>query len=445
MAKEIIMPRMGLTMEEGTIIQWLKPEGEPVTQGEPLLEIETDKTAVVIEAPAAGFLSKILANAGETKTVGQVIGYITAEGESAPPIQPDKTRLEAAAGITYKEVPDAQRLPIQAGKVKASPAARRLARDAHVDLNQVAGAGPGGRVVAWNILEQLQKVSPSPQAQATPVAQRLARELGVDLDTLSGTGPGGKIVRTDVEQAAAHRIDSVGSATTAEPEKTIVAPSRAQRIMAQRMAESFSTVPHFYLHVEANARNLASLRQALVSGAEKEKTRVTYTDLLVKFCGLALARHPQAMAQWVDGGIYHPDGVHIGVAVDSPGGLIVPVIRDADKKRVAEIAQSRSDLVERARTGKLQPQDLELGVFTISNLGIFAVDSFDAIVNPPQASILAVGRIKERPWAENGTIVAAPTLQMTLSIDHRALDGAAGARFLSYLVTLIENPGLVLV
>ncbi|MBN1318675.1 MAG: 2-oxo acid dehydrogenase subunit E2 [Anaerolineales bacterium] len=450
MAVEIIMPRMGLTMEEGTVVEWLNAEGETVSRGDPLLEIETDKTVVVIESPGSGILGKILAGAGETRTVGEVIGYIVAEGESLPEMPAGATQ-EAPVELADAAEMDIQDSPVLAGKVKVSPAARRLAHEKNIDLGQVRGTGPGGRVVAQNVQDQLEKISQPSQSRATPVAKRVALELGVDIDIVSGTGPGGKIIKSDVEQTAAQRTDpgakkAIAEArrTIAEAEKTIVAPSRAHQIMAQRMAESFSTVPHFYLHVEVNTRNLMALRQALISENGKEKVRITYTDLLVKLCGLALARHPLAMAQWMDGDIYHPEGVHIGIAVDSPAGLIVPVIREADKKGVAEIARHRNDLVERARIGKLQPQDLELGVFTISNLGIFAVDSFDAIVNPPQAAILAVGRIMERPVVENGSVVAAPTIKLSLSIDHRVLDGATASRFLEYLVALISNPGLAL-
>jgi pyruvate dehydrogenase E2 component (dihydrolipoamide acetyltransferase) len=215
--------------------------------------------------------------------------------------------------------------------------------------------------------------------------------------------------------------------------------------MAERMTSSFHSAPHFYLHVEADARPLLALRQSLLPRLEaRDGVHLTVTDLLVKFSALTLQRHPGALAQWTERGLLQPQQINIGVAVDSPHGLLVPVIRSCDQLGLSEIARYRTDLVEKARLGKLAPDELELGVFTLTNLGTLNVDFFDAILNPPQAAILASGRIKERPWVESGQVIAAPTLMLSLSVDHRVLDGAAAARFLGDLLELVETPGLAL-
>jgi len=434
MAIELVMPRMGLTMEQGTMVAWLKQEGEAVRAGEPLYEIETDKTTVEIEAPADGVLGQILVQPGETVPVGQLVGYLLAEGEAPVPTregrveQPEHREAKEAA-VTGAAPPAGRQ------KVKASPAARRLAQRLGVALAQVTGTGPGGRVVAWNVREAAAAPAPAVAAapKVSPVAQRAAAALGVDLAQVTGSGPGGRITRQDVELAARPVAPTVQPVT------------RAHRIMAERMAASFSSAPHFYLHAEADARQLSALRSQLLPKLEaRHGVHLTLTDLLVKLCALALADHPGVMAQWTGEGLRQASAVNIGVAVDSPHGLVVPVIRRADQLGLVQIAQQREDLVQRARAGKLTPGDLEEGVFTLTNLGMFRVDWFDAILNPPQAAILAVGRMRERALIENGAVIAAAMLTLSLSVDHRVLDGAAAARFLSDLVELIETPGLAL-
>jgi pyruvate dehydrogenase E2 component (dihydrolipoamide acetyltransferase) len=449
---EVVMPRMGLTMEEGTVVAWLKAVGEPVKSGEPLVEIETDKATMEIESPRDGVLSQVLAQPGTTLPIGAPIAYLSPPG-AVLPIAPDQpASSESKVAPTSGTMPlrsPAPSLPGSPSKVRASPAARRLAAQKGIDLIGVPGSGPGGRVVAWNVAEAAQALT-AQAAPATPVAQRLAQDLGVDLAYVQGSGPGGRITRQDVERSAvakdAGRPAIALLAVSAEfPEAPVQPLSRFQKIMAERMASSFRDAPHFYLHVEADARPLLALRQALLPKLEaRHGLHLTVTDLLVKFCALALARHPHVIAQWTAKGLLQPGQINIGVAADTPNGLVVPVIRQCDQLGLSEIARLRAALVEKARLGKLAPEDLELGVFTLTNLGAFNVDFFDAVLNPPQAAILAVGRIKERPLVENGQVVAAPTLQLSLSIDHRVLDGAAAARFLSDLVELIETPGLAL-
>jgi pyruvate dehydrogenase E2 component (dihydrolipoamide acetyltransferase) len=267
----------------------------------------------------------------------------------------------------------------------------------------------------------------------TPLAARLAADSGVDGTGIAGTGAGGRITRHDLELAAA-----------AAP-RALEPLSRTQRIMAERMLPSFSSAPHFYLHAEVSARRLLALRQELLPALEAESgQRVTITDLLVLICARALRKHPQAMAQYTPDGLRPASGVHNGVATDTPGGLVVPVLRDADQLALADVVRRRTELIQRARSGKSLPQDFDGGVFTLSNLGGFRVDSFDAILNPPQAMILAVGRIAERAFSEDGKLSLVPTIRLSLSVDHRVLDGAAGARFLDDVVGLLEAPAQAL-
>jgi pyruvate dehydrogenase E2 component (dihydrolipoamide acetyltransferase) len=436
MAVEIVMPRMGLTMEEGTVVAWLKQENQHVAAGEPLLEIETDKSTVEIEAPAAGIMSRILASPGETVPVGQVIGYLIKDGEdptadtSRPAITQGPAAVQAGAVLA-----PSQTIPDRDGKTRVSPAARKLARQLGVDLADITGTGPGGRVVAWNVQAYSEQLTAQTKGvkKASPIAKRMAQELAVDLSSVQGTGLSGRITRTDVERSV-----------QASPQPGVVAAlTRQQRIMAERMSASFRSAPHFYLHVDVDMRGLVTLRQKLQPRLqERYGIHLTFTDLLVKYCALVLKQHPKLMAQWSEQGLVQPDGVNIGVAMDTSSGLIVPVIQHADELGLVDISRRRQELAERAQAGKLLPQDLELGVFTLSNLGMFGIDSFDAILNPPQAGILAVGRIKERAIVSEGSIVAAPMMNLSLSVDHRVLDGATAARFLGQLVELIETPEL---
>ena len=454
MASEIVMPRMGLTMETGIIVQWLKQEGEPVAAGEPLLEIETDKATVEIEALEGGTLGKIVAAAGQEIPVGAVIAYMVKAGETAEQVGklkvPAKAEMMQPGAAASQSAVDGTAMAEMTGKVKASPAARRLAKDLGVSLTGMQGSGPGGRIVAWNVAEAGQAIAPTkaqPETQAparvSPVAQRVAADMGVDLATIAGSGPGGAITRRDVELAAQSPALSSLSARAAGEAATVTPLSRIQRVMAERMTHSFGTAPHFYLHTEVDARQLVSLRQQLLPRLEEsDQVHVTFTDLLIYFCGRVLPRYPLVMAQWTAEGLRQFHRVHIGIAVETENGLVVPVLRNADELGLVEIARQRADLAERGRRGKLLPAEFEEGVFTITNLGMYRVDSFDAILNPTQAAILAVGRIRERALVENSQVVAAPMLTLSLSVDHRVLDGAGAARFLSALAEMIETPAL---
>ena len=439
MATEVILPMLGETMNEGTIIAWSKHEGDPVRPGDVLFSVESDKATLEVEATTAGYLRRILAPAGSTVAVLSVVAHITAtldEVVSAPAAQlaaaprPAGVAPSKTSGAPAPPTSPASPSPLPAGRLVASPRARRAARQRGLDLSRIAGTGPGGRIVE----RDLDAAGPAPRL--TPVAERIAGDLKLDLSRVQGTGPGGRITRRDLETAA----------RTAPTPSAAAAPlTRTQRIMAERMAASFSSAPHFYLHAEVNARRLLAMRQELLPILEASHgLRVTISDLLVLICARALTRHPQAMAQYTPEGLRPAPAVNIGLAADTPNGLVVPVIHAADRLTLPELVKTRTELVERARAGKSLPQDFDGGVFTLSNLGASRVDSFDAILNPPQATILAVGRITERPFAEARQLGLVPTIKLSLSVDHRVLDGAAGARFLDEIVGLIEAPAQAL-
>jgi pyruvate dehydrogenase E2 component (dihydrolipoamide acetyltransferase) len=418
--REVIMPKLGLTMEEGTIIRWLKAEGEKVEKGKPLFEVQTDKVVMEVEAPASGTLGKILTPEGETVPVVQVIAYILEPGEEAPEKWPIPVAIAEAALAKV----------VSSAKVLATPAARRLARDEGINLTQIRGSGEGGMITREDLLHFLEE-KPAPKVvervKATPRARRLAQEKGVDLSQVRGTGPEGRITEKDL-------LDFLAA-------QELLTPGPIQRLTAQRMSESFTSAPHFYLTIEAKATKLVELRDRLRPIIEeKAGVRLTFTDILIVLVAKALRDHPLANASWEEGSIRIWKEMNIGLATAVEEGLIVPVIKRADEKALAQIARERKELADKAAEGRLSLEELEGGTFTLTNLGMFGVDEFGAIINPPQSAILAVGRIGERPVVEEGLVVARPTIRLTLSVDHRVLDGAEGARFLSDLKRLIEEP-----
>ena len=378
MPTNVIMPALELAQETGKVLHWLKAPGDLVRKGESIVEIETDKVTVEIEAPASGILSDVTARAGDVVPVGQTIALIVAPGEAA------------------------------------SPLARKVAEQEH----STAAAVPAARLAA-----------------ASPKARRLAAERGRDVSALRGSGPGGAVLAADVATAKLPEVP---------PARSVEAPgvSTVWRIMAERMTASWTTAPHFYLVREVNVSRLVSW---LEKARKQTGAHVTYTDLLVKLVAAAISQHPAVNASWKDGAIVRNADINIGLAVAIDDGLVVPVLHRADTLSLAELATRREDLVSRAQAGKLRPPDIQGGGFTISNLGMYGVDAFNAIVNPPQAAILAVGRIADRVVALNGQPAVQPTMVLTLSCDHRALDGARGAQFLGALAELIEEPLALLV
>jgi pyruvate dehydrogenase E2 component (dihydrolipoamide acetyltransferase) len=449
MPTNVIMPALELAQENGKVLRWLKAPGERVRKGEPLVEIETDKITTEIEAPASGVLGEVSARDGDVVPVGQTIARILEEagaGAAAPAI----ASAPAAGGGTdgASSVSSVASVSSASSAIKASPLARKIAEQHGVDLAQVKTSS--GRIEKADVLAYVEsRTAPSRGDEtaarlnaASPKARRLATERGVDITVVRGSGPGGAVLAADVATA---QVSAVGTAARLAP-----AVSRPEtpsvgtvwRIMAERMTASWTTAPHFYLVREVNVNRLVSW---LDRARKQTGAHITYTDLLVKLVAAALSRHPRVNVSWKDGAIIQHAEINIGLAVAIDDGLVVPVIHRADTLSLTELASRREDVVGRAQSGKLRPPDIQGGVFTISNLGMYGVDAFSAIVNPPQAAILAVGRIADRVVALNGQPAVQPTMMLTLSCDHRTLDGARGAQFLGALADLIEEPLALLV
>jgi pyruvate dehydrogenase E2 component (dihydrolipoamide acetyltransferase) len=416
MSNQVTLPRLGQGMESGTIVRWLKSEGDKVEKGEPLYELDTEKVTQEVEADAGGVLLKILAQEGQEIQVGKAIAVIGEEGEEvaeaeAEPEEPTKVTedepREEGEPPQAKEVVEAEQAP---------PAERR-------EEKEEAPARDGGRV------------------KASPLARRIAKERGVDLKALRGTGPEGRIVAEDVERAGV--APGVGAPAAAPGQVKVVQLSRMRQTIARRLTEAWKA-PHFQIAMSADMRASIRLREVLVARTEEEGVRPTYSDILTKVCALALMRHRAVNAHFADGETRLFPTANIGIAVAIPDGLIVPVIPSCEAKTIAEIAQARADVVERARGGKLQNADLENGTFTISNLGMYGVERFIAVLNPPQAAILAVGAIEERAVVSDGEVVTQPRMELTLSCDHRAVDGATASQFLADVKAFLEEPGLAL-
>jgi pyruvate dehydrogenase E2 component (dihydrolipoamide acetyltransferase) len=447
LAKDVVMPALGMAQETGVLLQWLKAPGETVTQGEPLMEVETDKATVEIEAPASGVLAQVTAQPGDEVPVGQVIALILTEEEA-------QARTGEAAktdGDATEDVSSSQRI------IASSPLAARLAAEHNVDLAAIKPQG--GRVQKADVLAYLEAQANGgrrPQGEASqsavgrlipasPKARRLAAESGLDLAAIAGSGPDGAVLTADVLQEVeardkpsvpAFQPSSLPAFQPSTPSSSLPV-SRMWQVMVQRLTESWTTIPHFYLVAEANASALVQWRER---ASQRASEKLTFSDLLVKLVALALRKHPRLNARWENNTIVLNEAVNIGLAVAVEEGLLVPVIHEADRLGLNEIAARRKEVVAKAKSGKLSLDDLSGGTFTISNLGMYGVDAFNAIVNPPQAAILALGRIAERVVPVNGQPAVQPMLTMTLSCDHRAVDGARGAAFLQTLVDLVEDP-----
>jgi pyruvate dehydrogenase E2 component (dihydrolipoamide acetyltransferase) len=444
MAVEIKLPRLGQGMESGTIVRWLKSEGDAVAKGDPLYELDTDKVTQEVEAEADGVLLKIVVSEGEVD-VGTMVGVIGAQdedvsdlveraggdgsGPAAAPAPPTEEVEKAEKEPAKEEAEEPSDKAAQAEKAAQEPAAREEVPEAEAEGQPPAAARPAGERV-----------------KASPLARRIARERGIDLAAITGTGPEGRVIAEDVEKAAvpapaAPAIPLAPAVTTGEVE--VVELTSIRRTIARRLTEAWEA-PVFQLSVTADASLLAATRERLLELLREGETKPTVSDVLTRLVATALMRHRPVNAHFVDGKILRFPTANVGIAVATANGLVVPVIRDANRRSVQEIAAVRADLVGRAREGKLQLADLENGTFTISNLGMYAIEQFIAVLNPPQVAILAVGSIEERPQAVDGELVVTPTMTMTLTCDHRAIDGSEGAEFLRTVKTLVEAPALAL-
>ena len=387
MATEVIMPALSPAQKTGILIEWFKEEGDLIEKGELLMEVETDKANVEVEATTTGILANITVNLGDEIPVGKVIALILADGESVP-----ESKKEYSSSETKVSEEDTAQLQTTI----SSP----LDPSANLPTNKIV---------------------------ASPKVRQYAKKEGIDLSLIKGSGPNGVILMEDV----------LVNQSSTETEENDIPTSKGWRLMADRLTESWSSAPHFNLVRDLDVSNLVTYKKQV---QEKNSNRLTYTDLLIKLVSIALKEHPRINASWIDNNIVKNSEINVGLAVDFDGGLIVPVIHKTDELSLGEITNRRKDLITRIQAGKLLSGDLDSGTFTISNLGMFDVDSFNAIINPPQSAILAVGRIVDKVVPIDGLPAVRPILTLNLSFDHRVVDGVRGAEFLKTLSNLIENP-----
>jgi pyruvate dehydrogenase E2 component (dihydrolipoamide acetyltransferase) len=482
MSTDVIMPALGMAQDTGKVLHWRKAPGEAVVRGEPLVEVETDKVTVEIEAPASGVLANVTVAPGDEVPVGQVIAVIQgpgaavplspegrADAESVPAQRVRPARTQREAPPRHSGDPASPVAPAVA-MTRVSPVAARIAAQHDVDLRLVesltsafGGVEPaGGRIRKDDVLLHVAAQQTGAPARhrarripSSPNARRLAAERGIDIARLSGTGPDGAVLTADVLAAAATTEPShpavTGTVAAAHEEAAAALPatgaghrpapvSTTWRLMAERVMQSWTSVPHFYLFRTVDAGRLVAWHESVRRHGRHQDVKITYTDLLVRLVAAALRAHPRLNAAFVDGAISLNDAVNVGLAVAVEDGLVVPVVQRADELGLREIAARRQDLVARAQAGRLRPEDVRGGTFTISNLGMYGVDSASAIINPPQAAILAVGRIAERVVPVDGQPAVRSMMDLTLSCDHRVVDGARGAQFLATLAELIEEP-----
>ena len=391
--RKVMMPKLGETMEEGEIIKWLKKEGDNVKEGESLLEIATDKANMEVEAVASGFLRKIVASEGEVIPVTQTIAFIA---DSM-----DEEILE------------------EEGKASRKEAEKKEEEEISPQVTEKAVTKP---------------------VKASPLAKKLAREHSVDLSSIEGTGPAGRIVKEDILRALEQGEAQAGEAVIKEE----ISLSRSEKVQMQHMAKSKKEVPHVYLKMEVDFSEAMKMRDDLLGEFEKEKIHLSYTDLLIKSCARALDKLPRMNSTFEEGRLMVHSDVGVGLAVAREGGLIVPVIKKANKKDLFQIARDRIELIDKAKGDKLSLGELEGAAFTLSNLGMVGIKEFAAIINIPQVSILAVGEIKKRAVIQEEKVVIRPMMEMTLSCDHRVIDGYLGARFLQEIKKGLEKPSLLL-
>jgi pyruvate dehydrogenase E2 component (dihydrolipoamide acetyltransferase) len=421
------MPKLGLTMTEGKVVKWLKQDGEQIEQGQTVVVVMSKKITYEIEAPASGIV-RIVAQAKESRKVTETLGFILAPGEAMPEIeQPSRSTVEGDDAVAPIDTPaPAPAAAEKPREVRSSPAARRLARELGVDIAQVQGSGRGGRISEKDVQafhdEQL-------RIDATPLARRMAEEEGLSLADIPGSGPDGRIIEDDVLRVLDGR-----------PGAGVLPFAGMRQAIAETMVDSLRTMAQLTLTSHADVTALVSLRDRL---RRRWEVPLSYTDLIVKAVALALREHPLLNSTLMGEEIVLHDEVNIGLAVALEQGLIVPVVREADKRSVLEIHGMLHDLAERARGGQLTVDEVSGGTFTLTNLGIYRVDTFTPIVKPPEVAILGVGRIDEHLTLAKGQVTARSRMALSLTIDHRVVDGAPGAAFLETVLEFLEEPALI--
>lgn len=475
MATEVKMPKMGIDMVDGAIARWLKKEGDAVKAEEPIAEIETDKSTVEMGAPVDGVLLKIVVPEDQIVPVGSVVAYIGQAGEAVPsgngtaaaPSAPapapagesSENQKPPEQPAASRPTPQAAPAPAANAEAKASPVARRLAEEEGIDLSKVTGTGPGGRITKEDVekvLVQMADAEPTPPGgvRASPAARRIAREKGYDLAVIPGSGPGGRVVVRDVEEyqptaaPVAAPTPAEAPAAAAAPAPTVagigaseeVPLTRMRKRITQVLTASKAPVPHFYVTMDIDMEAASALRQQMNGALAAEGIKISFNDLVVKATALALKKFPNLNASFAGDKIVRHGDVNIGVAVSTPAGLMTVALRQTDKLALSELSELTRARAGRAREGKVHPDDIGGTTFTVSNLGMYGVDSFVAIITPPEAAILAVGGIRQEPVVKEGQIVIGTRMKVTISADHRVTDGAEAAEFMVELKRLLENP-----
>jgi pyruvate dehydrogenase E2 component (dihydrolipoamide acetyltransferase) len=434
MATTLTMPKLGLTMTEGKVVKWLRQDGEQLDQGQPVVVVMSKKITCEVEAPASGIL-RIVAQPKESRKVAEVIGFILEPGEPVPEMEKTTTPATVAAdAVPTRDAPvPAPTLEERPREVRSSPAARRLARELGVDITRVQGSGKGGRISE----KEVQAFHDGQmRVDATPLARRMVEEEGLDLAEIQGTGPDGRITEDDVLGV----LDGRPAASAVLPRRIPFAGMR--QAIAETMMESLRSMAQLTLTSHADVTALAGLRDVL---RRRWEAPISYTDLLVKAAALALREHPILNSTLVGEEIVLHDEIDIGVAVALDQGLIVPVVREVDKRSVLQIHRALRILAERAREDQLTVDEVTGGTFTVTNLGMYRVDAFTPIVNPPEVAILGVGRISEHLALAAGQVMVRSRMVLSLTIDHRVVDGATGAAFLQTMVEFLEEPALIFV
>ena len=445
MATEVIMPKAGMDMQEGQIIKWYKQEGEYVEKGEILLEIMTDKVNMEVEAETSGYLLKILKQDGETVPVITTIGYLGEKGESIPDVGSNENKKVEEKQTEIKEKPkkvEKEEVVEVEGKVRATPAARRIARERDIDLFNVIGSGPKGRIQQIDVLNYKEDA-----IKASPLAKRIAEAEGIHLEDVVGSGFNGKVMKEDVLKALGNGKEE--SANVDENERIEIVPmTNMRKIIAERMSESYFAAPTFTLNTEVDMTEVKALR-AKVKDMILEETgkKITITDIIMLATAKALTKHPLVNASLSEDGeniIIHKY-VNLAMAVGLESGLLTPVIGDADKKSLTEMVLATKDIVERTMNMKLSPDELQGSTFTVSNLGMYGITHFNSIINQPNSAILGVNTTVDKAVPVDGEIKIKPMMMLSLTVDHRVIDGVVGAKFLQDLKYLLENPVAMLI
>ena len=445
---------MDQTMTKGKIGKWLVKEGDTITEGQPILEIETDKVVHEQESPCDGVIAQLFAEEGNDVPVNALLAIIAAPGEEVERVevdtmldqeQIDESEESISEPTTQKTIP--QDSTQAENNFKASPAAKQLAEKLGIDLSQVKASGPGGRILESDIHRYIETRGPTltetTRLKASPLARRLAKEFGLDLTSIAGSGPDGRVVRDDVLQATTE-IPAQVFHTESTPLESIEF-SGIRKIIAERMTMSVQTNASVTLHTEVDATTLVELREQFNESLQEQGVKLTYTDLIVKITASGLQKHPRLNATLSDEKIELLKDINIGVAVALEDGLVVPVIRNVDNIGLATISEQIRTAAEKARNNQLTPGELQGGTFTITNLGNFGIDSFTPIINPPECGILGVGRIVKKPIVQGEDIVIRSMMALSLTFDHRIVDGAPAAQFLQTISQYIQNPYLLLV